>query len=264
MIVITKEGVFFELVEIDEEGNETVKTLDVLATSLGLVSYLTFPATVDDGVTVADIMNILSINKESTDFIFDSSLGGHTFNTYLDEMKLETNQDQMFSGMEIAHEIDPISDEEPDLFSVARMRGIGKNRELFSVEFSPVASYMNMEIKLNTNYVVRKLDSAEKETVVLSCTKSFSLFEIIHAVLFEMSYYGDVDARKKVLDEVLESLGVDKIEGFRLSDRDDVDNLKKDLQKLIDTEDFEEAAKLRDKIKRMLNSDTEQSDESEV
>src|ERR1035437_5068423 len=110
MVIIAKEGVFFELTEVDEEGKETVKTLDVLSTSLGLVSYLTFPATIQPGVTVEDIMNILAINKESTDFLFDSSLGGHTFTTFLDEMTHEVEKDQMFSWMEIAHEIDPISD----------------------------------------------------------------------------------------------------------------------------------------------------------
>jgi hypothetical protein len=259
MVIITKDGVFFELTEVDEEGNETVKTLDILATTLGIVSYLTFPATIDTGVTVKDIMNILAMNKDGTDFLFDSSLGGHPFSTFLDEMTHEAEKDQMFSWMEIAHEIDPISDEDPELFSVARMRGVGNNRELFSVEFSPVAAYMNMEVKLNDGYVVRKI-SAEKETIVLSCTKSFTLFDVIHAVLFEMSYYGDSDARKVVLAEVLESLGVDSINGFKLTDRDDIEKLKKELQKLIEAEDYEEAAKLRDKIKRMLSSDAEQSE----
>lgn len=255
MILITKEGVFFELTEVDEEGNETKKSLDVLSTSLGLVSYLTFPATVAPGVTVEDIMNILATNKESTDFIFDSSLGGHTFGTFLDEMTHDVEKDQMFSWLEIAHEIDPVSDEDPDLFSVARMRGVGTKRDLFSVEFSPLASYMSMEIKLNNSYVVRKTDSAEKETVVLSCTKSFSLFEIIHAVLFEMSYYGDSDARKKVLAEVLESLGVDSITGFKLSDKSDIENLKKELKSAIENEDYETAALIRDRINKLFSNE---------
>jgi protein-arginine kinase activator protein McsA len=165
--------------------------------------------------------------------------------------------------MEIAHETDPLTDSDMELFSVPRMRGIGKNRELFSVEFSTSASYKKMEVKLNNNYVVSKTNSAEEEIIILSCTKSFSLFEIIHAILFEMSYYGDPESRVEVLNEVLASLGVDKIEAFKLKDRDDIERLKKELQTLIDQEDYEEAAKLRDKIKRMLGGE-EQSDSSDV
>lgn len=255
MVNITKDGVFFELIEIDEEGNETAKTLDVLSSSMGLVSYLTFPVQIAEGVTVEDIMNILALNPESTDFIFDSSLGGHTFTSFYEEMKNEIPQDPTLSWMEIAHEIDPISEEDMELFSVARMRGVGKDRELFSIEFSPVSSYKKMEVKLNENYIVRKIDASEKETTLLSCTKSFSLFEVIHAVLFEMSYYGGPEERTEVLGEVLESLGVDKIEAFKLSDKPDIENLKKELQNAIDKEDYEEAARIRDKINKLFSNE---------
>lgn len=265
MIRISKEGVFFEFVEIDEEGNETKQSLDVLATSLGIVSYITFPVTIDEGVTVEDIMNVLALNPESTDYIFDSSLGGQSFTKFWDEMKQDSVQDQILSSMEIAHEIDPLTDTDMTLYSVARMRGVGKDRELFSVEFSPVSSYKKLEVKLNESYIVRKVNSAEKETIILSCTKSFSLFEVIHALLFEMSYYGEPEARKKVLDEVVESLGVEKIEAFKLKDRDDIEKLKKELQNLIENEDYEEAARIRDKIRRMLeNEGEEHSDDSDV
>jgi len=264
MVKISKDGVFFEFVEIDEEGNETIKVLDVLETSLGIASYLTFSVTVDEGVTVEDIMNILALNLESTDFIFDSSLAGHSFQKFLDEMKNgDQHQDGILSWMEIAHEIDPFIEGETEMFNVVRMRGVGKNRDLFSVEFSPVSSYKKMEIKLNDRFIVKKKDSAEKEHVVFSCTKAFTLFELFHAVLYEMSYYGDPVERKEVLDEVIKSLGVDKIEAFKLSDRDDIEKLKKELQDLLDKEDYEEAAKVRDKIKRILDNE-EQSEDTDI
>lgn len=265
MIRLSKEGVFFEFVEIDEEGNESRQSLDVLSTSIGIVSYLTYPVTIDDGVTVEDIMNILALNPESTDFIFDCSLAGQTFTKFWDEMKQDSTQDQILSSMEIAHEIDPLTDDDKTLYSVARMRGVGKDRELFSVEFSPVSSYKKLEVKLNESYIIRKVNAAEKETVVLSCIKQFSLFEVIHALLFEMSYYGDPESRKEVLDEVIESLGVDKIEAFKLSDKSDVDSLRKSLQEAIDKEDYEGAALLRDKLNKLLNGQSEEhSDDTDV
>jgi protein-arginine kinase activator protein McsA len=261
MVRISKDGVFFEIVEIDEDGKETRKTVDVLATSLGIVSYLTFPVSVDEGVTVEDIMNILVLHNESTDFIFDSSLGGHSFNKFWDEMQKDIPQDPTLSWMEIAHESDPLTDEELELYSTPRMRGIGKNRELFSVEFSSVASYKKMEVKLNTNYVISKMNSAEEEIIVLSCTKSFTLFDLIHSLLYEMSYYGDPTSREEVLSEVMESLGVDKIEAFKLSDKSNIYSLKDQLQAAIEKEDYEEAAKIRDKMNKLLNGKNDEDED---
>lgn len=263
MVRISKDGVYFQVVTIDEEGNEEVTTIDVLATSLGIVSYLTYPVTLEEDVTVEDIMNILALNMDSTDFVFDSSLGGFPFTSFYEELKGEA-EEQMFSYMEVAHESDPVTEE---LFSIARMRGVGKNNELFSVEFTPIASYKHMKIVLNNEYTIIKIGEDEKKNNIFSTKKAFTLFEFIHALLFEMSYYGDASSRKNTLDDMLETLGVEKIEGFRLNsatDRNDINNLKKELQALIEKEDYEGAAILRDKIKNMLENKEEQSDDTEV
>lgn len=252
MVTISKDGVFFEFIEIDEEGNETVHKTDVLKTTLGIVSYLTMPVKVEEDVTVEDLMHILALNVESTDFVFDSSLGGHSFTKFYEEMHNEHEPDGILSWMEIAHESDIIADDN-ELFIVPRMRGVGEDRELFSVEFSPVSSYKTLPVKLNTNYILRKMDSSEKENVILSCTKSFTVFELFHALLYEMSYYGNPLERKEVLDEVLESLGADKIEAFKLSDKNEVYRLKDELKNAIDSEDYEKAAFLRDKLNEILN-----------
>jgi hypothetical protein len=263
MVHIKKEGVFFEFVEVDEEGNESKKMLDVLKSSLGIVSYLTFPVTIDEGITVEDLMSILAINPETTDFVFDSSLGGHPFMKFLDEMNEDAPADDILSRMEIAHESDPISDDDMEFFSVVRMRGVGKNKDLLSVEFSTVSSYKKMEVRLNTSYVIRKVDTFEKEHVLVSCTKAFTLYEVLHAMLYEMSYYGDAEERKEVLAGVIKSLGVEKIEAFKLSDKSSVDSLKKELQDAIDSEDYEEAARIRDKINKLFTA-TEQSEDDSI
>ena len=263
MVTISKDGVFFEFIEIDEEGNETVHKTDVLKTTLGIVSYLTMPVKVEEDVTVEDLMHILALNVESTDFVFDSSLGGHSFTKFYEEMQNEHEPDGILSWMEIAHESDIIADDN-ELFIVPRMRGVGEDRELFSVEFSPVSSYKTLPVKLNTNYIIRKMDSSEKENIILSCTKSFTVFELFHALLYEMSYYGNPLERKEVLDEVLESLGVDTSVAFKLKDRGDIEKLKIELQSLIDDENYEEAVKVRDKIKRLLDNNEEQSETPDI
>lgn len=259
MVTITKEGVYFTLTEINEEGLESEKVINVLESSLGLVSYLTFPVELEEGITVEHIMNLLALNMEHTDFMFDSSLGGHQFKSFYEELQEDAKPDENLSYMEIAHELDVLTPDNLDLFSVARMRGVGKNLELFSIEFAPLSTYKKFEIRLNQDFIVKKIDDSNHESVVLSCKKSFTLFDVIHAVLFEMSYYGGPEERNKVLNEILGSLEVDKIDAFRLSNKDDIHSLRKRLKDLIDEEDYEEAAKVRDKINELLNDKGEEN-----
>lgn len=250
MVRITKDGVFFDSVNIDEAGNETLSTIDVLGTpGLGLISYMSFPVTIEDGITVKDIMDMLASNGEAVDVAFDSSLSGQPFAKFHAEMLAEPTA-QMYSYVEIAHESDPI--EANELFSTVRMRGVGSNGELFSVEFAPVSDYRDMVVRLNTTYTINMLDNSGKEKKVLSVKKDFTLYEIVHAMLFEMSYYGDASDRAEAFEKVKFAVGVDHIEGFRLNDRQDVENLQNELQRAIDKEDYEKAAELRDKIKQMM------------
>ncbi len=259
MVRIAKDGIFFEFIEVDEDGNETPKKIDVLSTSLGIASYLTFNVSIDEDVTVEDIMNFLYSCIETTDFIFDSSLGGYSFISFYNDMKTEEITEISISGIEVSHEIDFVTDDE-DFFSIARFRGVADNFDLYSVEFLPISSYKNLKVKLNKKYCVKKMID-DKELVVLNTTKPFTLFEVIHSMLYEMSYYGEPQDREAALDEVAEAFGLEKEnagEMFRLKDRDTVDNMKKDLQILIDQEKYEDAAKLRDKIKSMLDPGEEQ------
>ena len=262
MVRITKNGVFFDFIEINEDGTEVEKELNILTTNLGIVSYLTFPAIIEEDVTMEDMMNILALRPETTDFIFDSSMGGHSFIKYWDEMKepidsIKEKLNENILYLEIAHETDFISEEDPELFDECRLRGFGKDDNIYSMEFSGIPTYKDLIIKLNTSYIVKQIDKNGKEKTILSTNKSFTMFEIFHAILYEMSFYGDSIMRAKILEEVLETLEIEPEDLVKLRDRNDIQSLKKDLQKLVEQENYEKAAELRDKIKKLLEEDTE-------
>lgn len=263
MIRISKDAITFSYLEVDADGNRIERTVDVLSTTMGLVSYLTVPCNIDEGVTVFDILKHLMGNVEATDYVFDSALGGHSFKDYIEEMQQDMPNSANIKRLEICHEVDEVN-EDLILYSTARLRGIGHNGALFSVEFSPIPTYMNLDVSLNKTYRLRITSSEHDEeedeegenidATIIELQKEFSLQDVIHSILYEMSYYGTPDMRQKALEEVLEHDLVEEIEVEE--EPDELERLQEDLMKHIETEDYEAAARLRDRIRQFKEKGT--------
>ncbi len=251
MVRIEKDKMLFEFVEVDSKGKEKRRAINVLESSLGLASYLTFPVSVAEDVTVSDVMKFLSASVESSDFVFDSSLGGHSLVKFLDEINQEMDAEPNLDFMEIAHEVDLV-DENGILESIPRMRAVGKDGAIFSVEFSPVPCYKNFPIRLNKQYVIRTDKKDGKEPDVMILQKEFTVFEFFHSILYEMSYYGDAEDRNSSFENLMD-MSLEPETKIELKERDEVEILKKDLQRLIDKEDYEQAADIRDRLKKLLD-----------
>ena len=259
MIFISKDSITFRYIEVDELGNETERAVDVLTSSLGIVSYLAFPTVIEEGVTVKRILEFLAENEEATDYVFDSSLGGHPFKDFMGELNFESLASTNIVSMEICHDVDEINSETMTLFETTRLRGIGADGKKFSVEFSPISSYMNIPIKLNRNFNIKISDEYGSEVQTIQMNKDFTLQSIIHAILFEISYYGTYEMRQSTLDEVLknnEFLDIEEVTEEAPLDPDDIKSLEKDLMKQIEKEDYEAAARLRDRIRQIKEKGT--------
>ena len=243
MLRITKKSIFFEFVEV-VDGKESTSVLDVFQTNLGIVSYLNFQATIEDDVTVEDMFKHIAKTPEAIDFAFDSSLGGHALKPYIDEMSIPTDPDKNLVYLEIAHEMDPMV-EDGELFDIRRFRGVAKDGDIYSVELSPIASYKKLPLKLNTSYILFD----DEGNVVLETYKLFTLHDIIHAMLYEVSYHGEPSAREEIFNEVVSKHK--KTVSAESSEQETVDSLTKALMKVVEAEDYEKAAKIRDRIRQM-------------
>ena len=262
MIFISKDSITFRYIEVDELGNETEKAVDVLNSSLGIVSYLAFPAVIEEGVTVKHILDFLAENEEATDYVFDSSLGGHPFKDFMAELSFESIPSTNIKSMEICHDVDEVNAEMMNLFETTRLRGIGGDGKKFSVEFSPISSYMNIPIKLNTVFNIKISDEDGEVQQTIQLNKDFTLHNIIHAILFEISYYGTYEMRQSILDDILKNNEFVDIEEVveDPADTDDIRVLEKDLMKQIEKEDYEAAARLRDRIRQIKDKGTNSMD----
>lgn len=246
MIHISKSRITFNYIEIDDDV-ETPMSLDVLSTTLGIVSYLAFPVELEDDVTVQDIMGFLQFNMEATDYVFDSSLGGHPFREFAAEMNADIPDSVNIQRMEICHEVDEVH-EDNFLTGATRLRGIGFDGKLFSVEFSPVSTYMRLPLSLNNTYNIRLQDGTS-----VSLKKDFTLYDLINAILFEMSFYGTPDMRQAALEDILrdDQGEIEIIEEGASGEGDDLKKLTRDLEREIESENYEAAARLRDRIRQM-------------
>jgi len=230
--------------------------VNLLKNDTSITRYLDDYVYVEEGTTIADIFAILSNYEEDVDFAFDSSLGGYPFSLYLDEIHDEHEPDTNLIFAEFSHEV---SFEGGQLTDNARFGAIGldptANKDLvsYSIELSPIATYKHLEVRLNYDFKIYKVDD-DKEDLLFEASKPFTLYELIHALLYEISYHGTPEMRAEVMQDLTDKItsGGD-LSGSSVANMKEIElaKLKTELQDAVDREEFENAAEIRDKISKL-------------
>lgn len=279
MLRITKDTIL-HVMEID--GHKDV--FDIFKTENGMVSYLDQLIELDENVTLADILTMLGeTSMDDIDYVFDASLGGNPFEDYINELDDEVPLEDTLFYLEVVHDVRFLDDgmlSEDNL-----LRAIGKDPEgkesPFSVELIPVCAYKNLLIKLNKAYRITRSTKAMNEegeevsidSVEIDAKKNFTLYEFIHAILYEISFHGTPKERQEVLEEILslcqeayDKLGEDApifTKTIGAGAAEEIKRLQEDLEQSVEAEDYETSVKLRDRIalltKDMNRRDAEQS-----
>lgn len=242
MVRITKDSMYFE---IRDAKGVVVQTVDAMATNMGIVSYMSYPVIIEDGVTVEDIFLLLGQNPECIDFAFDSSLGGHSFMMYLDEILAEEKVDKSITNLikdvEIVWDVEELG-EDRRIKENPRIWGRDNDDQAISIELFPLSSYKKLPLRLNEAYCL-----FENDVPVFEGTKTFTLYNLIHALLYEASYHGEPMNRTLAYEKLLKSYE----EGEEMPIKvDEVERLKRELQLSVEREDYEKAAKIRDKLSK--------------
>jgi len=258
MIIITKDLIYLEYfedkkkmsLEIDHEVNR-------------ITTYMDHIVHIEDGVTVKDIFAHLGKDVEAIDLVFDASLGGYNFDEFLKEAMLKPVKDDLLAYAVFEHKCNVDTDE---LEHEIRFAVMGKHPENdvmvpYSVELSAINSYADLKVKIDTKFSITKIEVINDESIELNLfesIKSMTLYEVISALLFEVSYYGTPTMRKKVFDEMKAQV-ISRLESGELDSEisasiitaakeDDIKELEIELEKSIFDENYETSASLRDKI----------------
>lgn len=256
MIVIGKKSIHYEYYD---SGLKVM--VNILSSDVSIVRYMDDFVFLEEGVTVGDIFDILAAYEEDIDFAFDSSLGGYPFALYLNEIEEKLVPDENLVFAEFVHETS-LGD---NLVINPRFGAVGldpdnKNMIPYSVELCPIASYKHLEVRLNTALrIFKKEEGDEEDKILLETMKMFTLYDIIHALLYEVSYHGTPTIRKTIMDELTDAVfsnknAVPSGSEVIVKKDEEISKLKAELEESVKDEDYERSAKIRDKI-AMLDKD---------
>ena len=256
MVIIGKDTLTLEYFE---DGQKMTLEIDHEVNSI--TKYMDHIVYIEDGVTIKDIFVHMGKDIDTIDIVFDASLGGHNFSDFLDEAMLDPVPDDLLQFAVFEHACNMESDE---LLHEIRFVVIGNHPEEdkmvpYSVELSAINAFTELVVKVDTLFSINKYETINDEIVELNlfeAHKPMTLYEILSALLFEVSYYGNPEMRQIAFEEmksqVLARLSDDDTElsGIIISanKEEDIKSLEIQLEKSILDEDYETSAALRDKI----------------
>lgn len=255
MIRISNEGVF------DGQNNERIPDTE-------LPQRLADNVIFSDDLKFFSFFNLLLVNHEFIDKAFYTSLGGYKL---LDFAKDYNSLSEKKSDFTLRVSWTSELYEDGDLILSPMFDGYNLNnngdKTLLSIEFTPLNIMRLSDFKLDCS--VNILDFTEsvnkKESVYkLNAHKDFTLFEIIHAVLDEISYFGTPEERNETLeylnkkfDDVSTDLDKQKLYPFDIAIKleKDLSIKESELQDAILNEEYEKAGELKtdiDNLKKLL------------
>jgi len=162
-------------------------------------------------VTFGDFFKFLIKEKELTNLIFGASLYGVPFDLLIKDFKKKNKQiDADVHFLEIYWYVDY---DEDGLLIETDFHGIGKWNSnddpnyigAIGLDFTQINELKDYQLKLNENLEIRN-NNLKSENLILKTTKQFTLFEIIHAVLYEITWYGTPEMRDKKGKNILKEV----------------------------------------------------------
>ena len=268
MIRITKDAILCVEFNIDANGVETESSFDILKTENGIVSYMDHFVAIDEGVLFGQLISLLGDAGEEIDYVFDAALNGQSVEIYLSELAEVSTNDGALTFTEIVHDATLGSD--GVVSELTYIQGVGvdpKTGRLCdnSLELLPVNFYKDLPVMLNYNYAIQRMEEVSGQMVPFTefkAKKGFTLYEVIYAIFYEISFHGTPAERKLLLDEILAVCEKAKADGEILalpaavSAGKDIElaRLKTEIEKALEEENYEQAAELRDRIKE-INGD---------
>ena len=256
MLVISKDAVTLEYFE----GEELQKVV-IDHENNTLTKYMDHAVAITEGVTVRDLFKHISKERDLINTVFDSSLGGYELDLYLAELDIPNKDDNILRYAIFEHKAEIVDDH---LISDIRFSAVGIHPEdpdidvSYTLELSGINMYADLPVVIDNSYIVWDTvsdEDGEEEVSMLDCQKSMTLYDIISALLYEVSYHGTPEMRKLILEEVKKHILSDDADGSLLTMgvEEMIKDLEKQLEKSLQEEDYETSASIRDKIKELKN-----------
>ena len=265
MLRITKESIFCE-----HYIDDSIQTHDVIEDGC-FPNHLQDEIYIEKDVTLKDLLEHLEKRSESVETVFGSALGGLPLEPFLEEMRLSDKSNKNLKHLVFGRtcEIVEYQDGSTELIEATELYTIGEDSQgqekEFMLEFSPVSYYSDVPIVLDETYqiwqyiptttYIKESDGSLKRVFdkrsILKTVKTFTLFEFLHTVLYEISKYGTPSERDEVKTSLYGESAVEQEKSATQSEAgilqriQELERLEKDA---VEKEEYEKSANYRDKI----------------
>jgi hypothetical protein len=103
--------------------------------------------------------------------------------------------------------------------------GIGEPDEhggrAYAIEFTPINEFKALPLKLNTSYKVEDTSDVQNVKTIFEGTKAFTVYDVIAAILYEITFCGSPEKRDEQMAEIMQSseeIKTGKVETVKLED----------------------------------------------
>lgn len=217
MITITQDNIYksdFNIVDIRDP-----KYLNIIDDE-NLFKYLSEEVELGESVNLERIFSLIESNKERLQYLYHSCLGGYPLEPYIDEINDIPTEKTDLVKLEVNWLVDSYDD---DITIVSNLHGIGLSEDVdsntniddidndkllpYAIEFTPLNNMKYLIVELNRNVKIINFDIKTKEHSINDIgNKSFSVFDLFYAILYEISWNGDPSQREERLSEIKESI----------------------------------------------------------
>ena len=190
----------------------------VLDKEESLIPYLSDILKIDEGTTFEEFFDPIIQNWAEYEIVFESHLKGFSLEKFYKEWNKPTTKstsNDPIKYLEIFWHPVEINEEEPndDAYWCAGFHGWGKwidntGKELcdggHSIEQTPINLLRKYPFKLNESIDILKVNYTKRiyDNVVLKFNTSLTVYDVIGAILFEISYHGEPSDRDYITSEM--------------------------------------------------------------
>jgi hypothetical protein len=162
-----------------------------------------------DNVTFGDFFKFLIKEKNLINLIFAASMYGVSFDLLINDFKRKFElKDDEIQYLEICWYVDYDNDElviDPHFHGISKKEENNFNEMPIGLDFVSIYKLKNYPLKLNE--VLEIIDNStwpDESRTILKSTKQYTLYDIIHSVLYELTWYGTPAMRDKEKKTILD------------------------------------------------------------
>lgn len=249
-------------IEVWDEEEEIWVETPISELDYSFNRYMRHIVVFDENLTVKGFMTQLKPYQNLIEQTFEGSTYGYKLGPYLENMELnpDLGEDDI-ENVEL-YWVSELFDD--DITEYISFHGYKKEGDEdvegipYSLAISPIKNWQNAKLFINNKYEIYNLslkaDGYKKP--VVTATRDMTLYQLLDGWLFELSYHGYPENQEEFgdnLDEICNSIKNGEIETIRLEDAI-LDIKEEELQKEIDSENYERAEEIRKEIEELKNN----------